>query len=61
MGSFLRSKNGLEHEIFPKTVPRGATLDLASPFWTPFGYYFSYFLYFLLKNRGSDGYKKKYM
>jgi len=49
MGSFLRSKNGLEHEIFPKTVPRGATPDSASPFWTPFGYYVSYFLYFFAK------------
>ena len=58
MGSFLRSKNGLRHETFPKTAPGCAILDSASPFSTSFGCYFLYSLYFFLQKRGSDGYKK---
>ena len=46
MGSFLRSKNGLGHQTYPKTAPRGATLVSVSPFLGHFGGIFSYFFDF---------------
>ena len=46
-GSFLRSKNGLGHQTYPKMAPRGATLVSSSPFVWLFGSIFWYFFDFL--------------
>ena len=49
VGSLFESKNGLDHQRCPKSRQRGATPEIKTPFWRPFGAPFSNIFDFLLK------------